>query len=81
MTTTITGKNQITLPAELVRELGWKPGTRLDWQRLDDNALVARPLPSRGDIARRALGLARARPGSDPVEELQRMQEEEDSTL
>lgn len=81
MTTTITGKNQVTLPAELVRELGWKPGTRLVWQKLDDNSLVARPLPSRGAILRKAMGLARARPGSDPVEELQRMQEEEDRTL
>ena len=81
MTTTITGKNQVTLPAELVRELGWQPGTRLDWQKLDDNALVARPLPSRGEILRKAMGLARARPGSDPIAELQRMQEEEDRTL
>lgn len=81
MITTITGKNQVTLPSELVRELGWKPGTRLDWQKLDDNSLVARPLPSRGEIARRALGIARAKAGSDPVEQLQQMQEEEDTTL
>jgi bifunctional DNA-binding transcriptional regulator/antitoxin component of YhaV-PrlF toxin-antitoxin module len=79
MTTTITGKNQVTLPAELVRDLGWTVGTRLDWHKLDDNSLVARPLPSRGEIARRVMGLAAARPGSDPVADLQANQEAEES--
>ena len=81
MNSTITGKNQVTLPARLVRELGWKAGTRLDWQRLDDNSLVATPLPSRGEVARRVMGLARAKPGSDPIADLQRSQEEEDPTF
>jgi AbrB family looped-hinge helix DNA binding protein len=81
MQTTITGKNQVTLPAKLVRELGWKPGTRLDWHKLDDNAIVARPLPTRGEIARRAFGLARARPGVDPIEDLQLIQEQEDRSI
>jgi hypothetical protein len=36
MTTEISGDDGITLPHELVRELGWQPGTKLDWQRLDD---------------------------------------------
>jgi len=80
MKTTITGKNQVTLPAELVRELGWKPGTRLHWQKLDDNSLVARPVPTRGELARRVMGLARPLPGTDPIADLQRMQEEEDRT-
>lgn len=77
MTTTITGKNQVTLPAELVRELGWKPGTRIDWQKLDDNSLVARPVPSRGELARRVRGLAKVKEGFDPIAYLQQMQEEE----
>ncbi len=81
MTTTITGKNQVTLPAEIVREFGWKPGTKLDWQKFDDNSLIVRPQPSRGEIGRRAMGLARAKAGSDPIEQLQRMQEEEDCTF
>jgi bifunctional DNA-binding transcriptional regulator/antitoxin component of YhaV-PrlF toxin-antitoxin module len=81
VTTTITGENQVTLPAELVRELGWTAGTRLDWQKLDGNALVARPLPSRGELLRQVMGIARAKPGSDPIADLQRMQEEEDRTL
>lgn len=81
MTTTITGKNQVTLPAELVRELGWKPGTRLEWEIVDDRTLMARPVPSRGEILGSVMGIARARPGRDPVEELQRIQEQEDRTL
>lgn len=81
MTTTITGKNQVTLPAELVRELGWKPGTRLDWTKLEDGTLVARPVPKRGEVLRKAMGMARGGPGMDPVAELQRMQEAEDETF
>jgi len=81
MTTTTTGKNQVTLPEELVRELGWLPGTRLDWKKTGDNALVATRLPSRGEIASRVMGIARAKPGNDPIADLQRMQEEEDPAV
>jgi bifunctional DNA-binding transcriptional regulator/antitoxin component of YhaV-PrlF toxin-antitoxin module len=78
MITSVTGKNQVTLPAGLVRELGWKAGTRLDWERLGDNALVARPLPSRSEIGLGVMGIARAKPGTNPIADLQRRQEEED---
>lgn len=81
MITTITGKNQVTLPAELVRELGWQSGTKLNWQKNDGTSLVVRPAPSRGEIAGRIRGLVKVRPGRDPVAELQRTQEEEDCTL
>lgn len=81
MTTTVTGKNQVTLPAELVRELGWSPGTRLDWRKSGENSLVAKKLPSRGEIAFGVMGIARAKRGIDPVDDLQRMQEEEDSSF
>jgi AbrB family looped-hinge helix DNA binding protein len=33
MITTVTGKNQITIPAELAREFDIAPGTRLDWAK------------------------------------------------
>lgn len=81
MITTITGKNQVTLPAELVRELDWKPGTQLEWTKTDDGRLIASRKPTRGELARSVMGLVKAKPGSDPVEELQRTQEEEDETL
>ena len=38
--TTITGKNQITLPAETVRELGWERGDRLVAQVVGPDMLV-----------------------------------------
>ncbi|HEY3079551.1 MAG TPA: AbrB/MazE/SpoVT family DNA-binding domain-containing protein [Chloroflexota bacterium] len=38
--TTITGKNQISLPAEGVRMLGWKRGDRLTVRVLDENTVV-----------------------------------------
>jgi AbrB family looped-hinge helix DNA binding protein len=43
--TTITGKNQISLPAEAVRELGWEKGDRLMVTIADENTirLMRRP--------------------------------------
>lgn len=77
MKTTITGKNQVTLPAQLVHELGWRSGMRLEWEKLDDSAVVARVVPSRGDVARRALGLVRLPGDADPFGDLRRMRDEE----
>lgn len=33
MTTTLTGKNQVTVPAELAKEMGLEPGSRFDWSK------------------------------------------------
>ena len=49
MITTVTGKNQVTIPAELARELNIKAGTQLDWSKDEDGTLRVRPLPSRPD--------------------------------
>lgn len=81
METTITGKNQVTLPARLVRELGWQAGTKLHWKKFDDGSLLATPVPSRGQIAKRAMGLLCADPKIDPVAELSKIREEEDRGL
>ena len=37
--TTITGKNQVTLPAEAVRQLGWEKGDRLIVNVIDVSGL------------------------------------------
>jgi AbrB family looped-hinge helix DNA binding protein len=42
--TTISAKNQITLPAQLLREIGIGPGDRLAISR-EGNRLVMRPRP------------------------------------
>ncbi|MEI2690494.1 MAG: AbrB/MazE/SpoVT family DNA-binding domain-containing protein [Anaerolineae bacterium] len=72
MITTVTGKNQITIPAKLVSQLEIQPGTRLDWSVGKDGVLIARPLPSRGELARQAAGMGRQwlPEGADPVADL-----------
>jgi AbrB family looped-hinge helix DNA binding protein len=72
MITTITGKNQITIPAKLARQLNIQPGARLDWSIGDDGVLIARLLPARSDLARKIAGMGRQwlPEGADPVAEL-----------
>lgn len=45
--TTITGRNQVSLPARGMRELGWNRGDRLVVQILDDDTLVLVRRPER----------------------------------
>ncbi len=80
MITTVTGKNQVTIPAELARELNIKAGTQLDWSKGEDGTLQAKPLPSRGTLARRLAGIGRPwlKPGDDPIAELIRERVAED---
>jgi AbrB family looped-hinge helix DNA binding protein len=72
MITTVTGKNQITIPASLARELNLEPGTRLDWFIDEAGRLVAQPLPHRALLARKAAGMGRTwlPEGIDPVADL-----------
>lgn len=78
MITTITGKNQVTLPAELVRELELTPGTQLRWSIGPDRTLIATPQPNRAQWAAAlfSAGCKYLRPDSDPVRDLiaERMQ-------
>jgi AbrB family looped-hinge helix DNA binding protein len=72
MITTVTGKNQITIPAELARELDISPGTRLDWTKGETGVLVVKIIPNRAELARRLAGQGRRhlREGSDPIKDL-----------
>ena len=72
MITTITGKNQITIPAKLVNELNLHPGIRIDWSVSEDGLLIARPLPPRGELARQTAGMGRKwlRKDDDPIADL-----------
>jgi AbrB family looped-hinge helix DNA binding protein len=40
MITTVTGKNQITIPAKLANQLGIQPGTRIEWSIGEGNLVV-----------------------------------------
>jgi bifunctional DNA-binding transcriptional regulator/antitoxin component of YhaV-PrlF toxin-antitoxin module len=44
--TTITGKNQVSLPAHGVRHLGWERGDRLIVQLLDGDVMILRRRPA-----------------------------------
>jgi bifunctional DNA-binding transcriptional regulator/antitoxin component of YhaV-PrlF toxin-antitoxin module len=65
--TRITGKNQVTVPAEIVGKAGLKAGTRLDWRTtnregvlevhvMPDNVTLAAALRGRGSRFKRRDG-------------------------
>lgn len=72
MITTVTQKNMITIPAEVGRHFGIKPGYRLDWQPVEGkDEILVRVIPDRGELARRLLGAGRRfSPERDAVAEL-----------
>lgn len=72
MITTVTQKNMVTIPAEVRRRFGIKPGYRLDWQPIEGkDEILVRVIPDRGELARRLLGAGRRfSPERDAVAEL-----------
>lgn len=72
MISTITDKNQITLPAELAAAIGLQPGGRIEWKVGGEGILIGQVLPSRGELARAAEGMGKAwlKEGEDPIAEL-----------
>jgi AbrB family looped-hinge helix DNA binding protein len=72
MITTVTQKNMVTIPAEVARRFGIKPGWKLDWQPVEGkNEIIVRVIPDRGEQARQLLGTGRKfSPGRDAVDEL-----------
>lgn len=72
MITTVTQKNMVTIPAEVGRKLGIKPGWKLDWQPVEGREeILVRVIPDRGELARRLLGSSRRfSPDRDAVSEL-----------
>lgn len=72
MITTITGKNQVAIPAKLINQLDLRPGTRLDWTLGNNGVLIVRPLLSRGELARQAAGMGRPwlPKDADPIADL-----------
>ncbi len=57
MITAITQKNRVTIPAEIGRLFGIKPGYELNWQPIEGKEeILVRIIPHRGELARRLLG-------------------------
>ena len=46
MKTTLTARNQVSIPKALCDQLDLKPGLRIDWE-ISGNKLVGRPLPEK----------------------------------
>ena len=72
MITTVTQKNMVTIPAEVGRLLGIKPGYRLHWQPIEGkDEILVRVIPDRKELSRRLLGAGRdIAPERDAVAEL-----------
>ena len=72
MTTTLTGKNQITVPAEITQKLGLTAGAQFDWAMTNQpNKIVITIKPSRKQLLARIreLGRQAKHPGGDAVAE------------
>ncbi len=53
----MTGKNQVTVPAEIAAQAGLGPGTRLEWRLTErEGVLEVRVLPDLPTLARRLRG-------------------------
>lgn len=60
MITTVTQKNMVTIPAEVGRKFGIKPGFQLDWAPgVNPNEMVVKVLPSRDVLAVQLRGMGR----------------------
>jgi AbrB family looped-hinge helix DNA binding protein len=71
--TRITGKNQVTVPAEVVQKAGLKPGSRLEWPTTDRaDILEVRVLPDPASLAQalRGAGKRSLRKRGSPVARL-----------
>jgi AbrB family looped-hinge helix DNA binding protein len=72
MITTVTTKNMVTIPAEVTRQMGIKPGYRLKWHVIPDREeILVEVIPDRAELARRLQGsLRHYAPERDAVAEL-----------
>ena len=71
MTTTLTGKNQVTVPVEITREMGLEAGARFDWTRGETpGTIVIHVQPSIRQLLDRAQELGRQSKNRHLIEEL-----------
>jgi AbrB family looped-hinge helix DNA binding protein len=72
MITTVTQKNRMSIPSEIRRKRGIKPGYKPDWQPIEGKEeILIKIIPDRAELARRFAGLgAKRTPERDIVAEL-----------
>ena len=80
---TLTGKNQITVPAVIVKRYQLEPGMQLEFEFGEGQSFHVRAVPSRAELARQLEGKWRhlLKPGEDPIAELILEREEEDEAI
>ena len=83
ITSTITGKNQITIPAAIARELDIEPGMQIEWELGENRSVRIRPVLSRAERVKQLEGKwAHLFPAdSDPIGDLIREREMEDEEI
>ena len=81
MTTTVTTKNMVSVPAELAKKFGIRSGYSFDWtpsKKTDE--LIVRVVPDRAALSKRLMGAgAKFSPDQSAVDELIREREAEPS--
>lgn len=83
MITTVTGKNQITIPAAIALRIGIKSGSRIDWQlsdKADEIRCVVLPDPATLASQLRGAGSRYLTPGKHPVATLLAERASEDTS-
>ncbi len=72
--------NQVSIPPEIVREFDIRPGTRLEWAKAGEGAIIVKPLQGRGEMARQLMGAGKRwlKPGADPIGGLIREPQQDD---
>ena len=80
---TVTGKNQITIPAAVVRELQIEPGMKLEFELSGTRAVIVRPALTRAERVRQIEEKWQPLfpPGSDPIGDLIREREQDDEEM
>jgi AbrB family looped-hinge helix DNA binding protein len=76
----LTGKNQVTVPAEIARKFDLHPGSKLDWSEgKQPGTILIRVQPSVGQLLKRAQELGSKLKNRKLVDELVRSREDEDA--
>jgi bifunctional DNA-binding transcriptional regulator/antitoxin component of YhaV-PrlF toxin-antitoxin module len=79
MISTVTTKNMVSIPQAISRQLGIKPGWKLDWVGCETpDEILVRVIPDRAEAGRRLMGQGKGlATGRDSVSELVAKREEE----
>jgi AbrB family looped-hinge helix DNA binding protein len=79
MITTVTQNKMITIPAEILKKFGIKPGYRLVWRTIEGREeFLVTIIPDRSELVHRFQGLgAKRSPERDIVSELDAEREQE----